>query len=221
MLEDDIILDKDWLEEVCDILNSTPREVACVFSSFSAPRSKSYEKRGGLIGLLSRIPNYFNLDNTFIPKNSGSKYGLVEVPTIPITCAAFSRRPLFDVGLYTEALEEPFKSDDYELGFRLYKKGYTILKTDKVEAVHLTPYGPRRETKEPAFFEKFLKSEMFFNSKHWDLLGYHNFSHLIYMLAYSLAKTFRSRDLLTFPKSVRGILSGFIEGYRYYKSEED
>jgi len=182
VLEDDIILDKLWLERVLWVFREMScYNVGCVFTEFIVPRSRSLLRKKGIIGKLEKRSNIVKSDY------------LHESLTIPITCFACKRQALIKVGLFDEALTEPMRGDDYELGFRLFKKGYRILALREVRAIHATEYGSKYLRKPPEFWKNFFKTEMYTYAKHYDLLGIYIFSHMLYMIHRSFSQNFKNR----------------------------
>lgn len=211
IIDDDMVLDNNWLKDMVKSLNTVPEEVACVYSRIFPLAQSALCYRDDLIGALAQaLNNTLSIARAFHLKNIRVyNQKLVESPILPSNCMLCRRKALMEVGLYDVRLQEPMRGDDYDLGIRLRKKGYKIVCNRSVKAIHLENYVYKWLMKKPAFFKNLALTETYILMKNKDMvkLRYITF-HFLYRIIEASIWTYRTRNLLTLPSVILGIAQG-------------
>jgi GT2 family glycosyltransferase len=222
ILDDDMILERRWLEKLVKSFNIAPKSCGCIFSNCESPWKEGAYYTHRSLAFVATLLSRLSIPSSLFPKRSKYIGGFYEAFTLPVTCAIFKRRAIFSIGptVYDEKLREPMRSDDYDLGFRMRKKGWSILANFNTKAFHIENYRLKWLTKPPQHFEGLFLTEIYVYAKHLDIVGIYLLPQLLYTAIEALLWSIRTRKLKVILRGIRGIMLGLIQGLNEYRQNK-
>ncbi|RKY29996.1 MAG: hypothetical protein DRP74_07850 [Candidatus Omnitrophota bacterium] len=226
IIDDDMVLDSNWLGTMINIITYSSPKVACICSPvypLSKIKGLSSHDTYAVLPLYQQFLEFFkrilktlSITSTFWPKNTKILSKKVkEIPTIPSNCMVCRRKALIDVGFYDTSLQEPLRGDDYDLGFRLRKSGYKILSYDSIKAFHIENYLVKWLGKDSRFFMNMTLTEFYVIIKHREFIGsYLILLQMLYRLIESFYWVYKNKKPTLVFSVLKGIVKGVAQGFR-------
>lgn len=144
LLDDDYILDNNYIEELLELIQNSHEKIACIGSNCIPIYKEDLKYRS----FFAKILETLSLQGSLWRKKT---YKLSEHFLLSIgyggAHAICRRKAIFQAGLYDEELNEPLISDDLSLALKLYSKGYLNGIYSKVAAYHLEKYVSKTDRK--------------------------------------------------------------------------
>jgi len=216
LLDDDYILDGNWLEYLINKIQELPENVACLGSEVESVFKESLKYRSSLMGTLARLLINFTLPSLWIKRGKWYKDVFLTI-SYGGAHALCRRHAVIEVKGMDIELEEPLIGDDLSLALKLYRKGYYNAVTYSVKVYHLERYVTKQKFKQPKYYESSILSEIYILAKYFDVVGMYVFRQIIYRVLWSLAYALRNRDIRVLFYALRGAIIGLIRGYSYYR----
>ncbi|MCX8205541.1 MAG: glycosyltransferase [Candidatus Nezhaarchaeota archaeon] len=221
LLEDDLSLERNFLEEVLKTLEAYP-EIGCVYSRCIWVHSEGLRGRGGVKGLVAKLAGKLSIHEAALPKQSRriNDY-LYEAPVFTMSVAC-RREALYKAGLYDEGVEEPILGEDCDLALRIRRAGYKIFLNTRAVSYHFTKQVAKKVkevVKKPSYLMGINRSEVYFIAKNRDLLDLGCVVlHVVYRMLESVAWGIRARKILVVVYGICGAVIGFLRGLLRSKS---
>lgn len=216
LLEDDLVLDKSWLESMIKVLTNPPNgNIMCVYSFVVNPlgsESLIYKVNKNFLKELIRYANILRIHNSIKRKS-------IVVFSLAFIC---NKDVLFKVGLFDPIPEEPIVGEDYDLAIRINKLGYKIVVVKEAIAYHYSRHYSQRISfiveKKYSLWSTLISNEIYFFAKHIDIFGIAILMHVIFKIFFEpLNVAYRLKlnpyDLFkVFLYSFNGAITGLIKG---------
>lgn len=216
-LDDDVTLEKDWLELIVKNFNSDSRIggvggipiTVKEGKPSSRPVSIIYDLLVNKAQGLSGWPNY----KARVDFLSGSNM-------------AFKRRVLQQVGGSDENFYGPSAGEDVDLCLRILKKGYYLILDPKAKAYHHSDYIKRVLTfhkNDPDFFLALADNQTYYLVKNKILRGLKWLPYLLFRFSNALYWLLTTQNIRNFFSYVKGMIKGRIRGksWAYYSLGQD
>lgn len=217
LLEDDLVLEKNWLEEALKTFDEIPN-IGCVYTTCNWVYREGLSSRKGMLPYVARILSKLSLQESLFKKLTRRiNDHLVEVPVFTM-CVACKREALHKAGLFDEHVEEPVQGEDYDLALRIRVADYAIVANVKAVAYHFTRQVSRKAlkaSKDPRYIEGVYISEAYFFAKNLDHVGVYILPHMFYRVIEAFAWAVRSRKANAIVYGIRGLLRGVSLGLQH------
>lgn len=218
LLEDDLVLERKWLESVLESFDRHP-EAGAVCSKCIWKHKEGLASQAGVKARIANLWDHMSVSKSvFARKRERIKDHLVSVPTFTM-CVACRREALLDAGLFDESVEEPIQGEDYDLAMRIRSTGYRILLNENARAIHYTRQVSKKTSKvreDPKFIEGNYLTETYFYAKNFDEIGLNIIPHAIHRVAESVNWAARSRKPSAIYHGGKGTILGLIKGLRKF-----
>lgn len=203
-LDDDVFLDKEYLEFVVEDFASNPNFGGVGGVTISIQRNHQHTDR-----VLNKVLKLFNREKRFKFKN--------KVSYLSGSNMAFRRDILLRVGGSDEDFYGPSAGEDADLCLRVAKKGFLLQLDPKAKAYHRSNYEKRILThhrKDPDFFLALADNQTYWRVKNSVLKGSGWCVYLLYHFLISLYWMLATRNIRVAIAYLKGILKGRLRGAR-------
>ena len=209
LLDDDYILDRNWLEELLSVLKKLPENTACIASNCIPVHREAFKYRHPSI---ARILEALSFRPLWRKKGKWYDRHIFIGVSLGGTHVICKRQAILNVGGCDMELEEPLIGDDLSLALKLYKKKYENAVDFKVKAYHLERYVTKQINANPHYYEKVVYSEIYTLAKYVDVTKIYALSQLIYRILWSFLYVLRNKKLTIILRVIRGGIIGLIHG---------
>jgi GT2 family glycosyltransferase len=213
LLDDDYVMDREWLEEMLRAIKHAPEYVACIGSDCEPAFKEALKYKR----TIARVFETLSLSSLW-KKRSLFSDGLVITIGYGGAHAICRKRALLDVGGYDEEMNEPLISDDLSLALKLWKKGYKNAINPKVKVYHLEKYVSKQVGRDAHYYESVIYSEIYTCAKYFDVIRFYVLPLIIYRILWSAAYVLRCKNLRIVLHAFRGAFMGLIHGLLRYWS---
>jgi GT2 family glycosyltransferase len=213
LLDDDYIMNKEWLEIMLSAIKRAPKDIACIGSGCESVFREALKYRY----FIARVFEVLSLSSLWMKKRSFID-GLIITIVFGGTHAICRREALLKVGGYDEELNEPLIGDDLGLALKLWREGYKNAIFPIAKVYHLEKYVSKQVSKNISYYESAVYSEIYTCTKYFDIVSFYIFNEIIYRVLWGLVYSFRSRNPRITIHVFRGVLMGFIHGFLRYKN---
>lgn len=215
LLEDDLVLDSQWLEKAFLTLVKGDKNTACVYTKVINP----YGSESLAVNMKTNVIKFLIKMINTLRAHAGLSKKRIQVFSLATLC---KKKALMEAGLFDIRLEEPIVGEDYELAIRINKLGYKIRTCSRALAYHYSLHATKRIQSIPKrgwkWWEHLIMNDVYVFVKHMDLLGLYAITHMIYKCVFEPLNVFIRLRLgpLKLIKlwctTIRGILKGFLKG---------
>jgi GT2 family glycosyltransferase len=206
-LDDDIVLENDWLEKVVKDFQS-PR-IAGVgglpipVNRFGSSKKESRSKLL-MLDLLSKIQGKYSWTSNLTYKAA--------IDILSGSNMAF-RSKIVSIESFDENLYEPSIAEDYDLCLRVRSRGYTLVFDPFAKAYHHSNYLERTISKDANFFYSRADNETYYEVKN-DIYNVVFFSYQVFV---AMFWSTMNKNPKVFFACLSGILEGIARGKRWRK----
>lgn len=182
LLEDDLVLNRSWLENMIRaLIRLSESDVVCVYSNLVnifGSESLAYKTHRRLFKKFIEYVNMLRIHNSIKRKR-------IIVFSLSFICR---KDVLFRAGLFDPTPEEPIVGEDYDLAIRINKLGYRITTVKEAIAYHYSQHYNRRidfirKGKLP-LWEKLTANEIYMFAKHIDIFGITILFHILFKIIF-------------------------------------
>lgn len=209
LLEDDLVLDHEWLHMLMDRFARSSANVACCYGScITVSGSESLSLKYKKLSRFIKIVRILTIHNSLLRR--------VKEPIVFNLCVLCKKKALLKAGLFDRFVEEPILGEDYDLAMRLVSKGYRIIYEPKAKSLHYTEHVGKRALmvrENPRILEKLVQSEVYLLTKNRNLLGFNLLPHVAYRSTFEgINMALRTRTLEPLFYALSGAIKGFTKG---------
>jgi len=215
LLDDDYVMDKEWLETMLKCIKNSPAYIACIGSKCESIFKEALRYRFSI----AKIFEALSITSLWKKKAKVLSNDLIITIDFGGMHAICRREAVVKVGGCDTELNEPLVSDDMSLALKLWRKGYknAICISPIATVYHLEKYVTKQLNKPPSYYESMAYSDAYICAKYFDITSLYTFSQVIYRILWGFIYSLRCRNLKILILVLRGVLLGLIHGFRSYK----
>ncbi len=216
LLEDDLVLDRSWLENMMKaLMRLSESGVVCVYSNLInifGSESLAYKTHGRLFKKFIEYVNMLRVHNSIKRKR-------ITVFSLSFICR---KDVLFKAGLFDPIPEEPIVGEDYDLAIRINKLGYRVTIVKEAIAYHYSQHYNRRidfiRKGKFSLWEELTANEVYMFAKHIDIFGIATLFHVLFKIIFeplniAIRLKLRPHKLFkVFLYTFRGTITGLVRG---------
>jgi len=220
-LDDDVALEKDWLELIVKNFNLNPRLGGAGGNPITVKDGK----------VSSHLTIYEIIYDLMINKAAGlagwqawqgkSRFYKAKVDILSGSNMAFRRDVLLQIGGFDENFYGPSLGEDVDLCLRVIKEGYYLILDPKAKAYHYSDHIQRWSAfhkNDPSFFFALADNQTYWSVKHQIVRGLKWLPYVLFRFLIALYFMLRTRNIRIFFSYIKGIVKGRIRGkfWAYY-----